>query len=542
MAATTASELFEYLEKNRNIVIDRREITSQSFGTIRRNIRRIVVSLNDSDDEEALRLARELRTVLSEWLTVPVPFDNLIEESLVSIMGDPDAIQARWGKDIREYYELCRNAAKDVLLEENPVRAQLRFVLMDLMAHRQKFKIYCHRRSIDHYQTILAEQCLDILPAETFLNTLKSYRETPPIDVLIKMGPLRVRGWGSAPDALVSSPRFCNLIQIVWAGCNDDADFGYDPVANASTPVSDGAVGTDAIRQNVYSHLNIKTIISRYGDDRSALNSTDNDLDELQIFRNLEQTAERRPATLVHVEGIHGIFYPPHSRVLSFDCDTAAQSPVMLRIPGDSLLDGMYVIVPVVDDVDLGGLQAKHGHFSEIWKGRLKELYTAAPDKLIARLRTAGLDLVNLSAAIRHWYSPPSTVIHAPQQVKHFEILINVLGVDHQVENGTARYMPPFWQIAWNEVRRSRGEAIQAGFQEQEIVEEQFIHVLSQLVPELRERACKSTGFNLAIPDQYGIRGTFNFLRIEEIESGFRVPSTYFRIIHDIRTVDQWRD
>jgi len=52
-----------------------------------------------------------------------------------------------------------------------------------------------------------------------------------PFEVLIKMGPLRSKGWGSAPDAIVSAPRFGTLVQIVWAGCADEDDFGYDPVA-----------------------------------------------------------------------------------------------------------------------------------------------------------------------------------------------------------------------------------------------------------------------------------------------------------------------
>jgi len=45
------------------------------------------------------------------------------------------------------------------------------------------------------------------------------------------VGPLRSKGWGSAPDAILSAPRFARLIQIVWSGCGDEEDFGYDPVA-----------------------------------------------------------------------------------------------------------------------------------------------------------------------------------------------------------------------------------------------------------------------------------------------------------------------
>lgn len=542
MTTATATEVLEFLESTKDIVIDRREIASASFGVIRRNIRRIVVNLSDSDDEEALRIARELRTTLSEWLTVPVAFDNSVSESLASVLGAPDAVQARWGKEIRSYYDLCRESAQDIQREENPVRIQLRTVTEELRAQQREFKIYCHPRSIDHYQALLVEAGCEQLATEIFICTLKAYNETSPFDVLIKVGPLRVRGWGSAPDALVSSPRFKKLVHMVWAGCSNDTDFGYDPVESMHGTLAKDGEESGHEGHSIHRKLNFNTHTSRYGEDPGADADSESNSDELRIFRNLEQSAESRPATLVQVEDSHGILYPPHSRVLSFDCDSTAQSPIMFRIPGDSLVEGMYAIVPDVDDIDLGGLQAERGHFSEIWKARLKALYSADPAKLMIRLRAEGLNLINLSSAIRHWCSPPTTVIHAPQQVKHFEILIKVLevGDDSAIRVGSRTL--PFWQVAWNEVRRSRGEAIQAGFQEQEIVEEELLNVLSQIVPDLRIKASEGAGFNIAIPPQHGIRGTFNFLRIEGIESGFRVPSNYFRVILDLRTVDQWRD
>ena len=70
----------------------------------------------------------------------------------------------------------------------------------------------------------------------------KDYREVEPFDVLVKVGPLRSKGWGSAPDATLSAPRFAKMVQIVWSGCGDEDDFGYDPAGiiagGASAPAS----------------------------------------------------------------------------------------------------------------------------------------------------------------------------------------------------------------------------------------------------------------------------------------------------------------
>jgi hypothetical protein len=159
---------------------------------------------------------------------------------------------------------------------------------------------------------------------------------------------------------------------------------------------------------------------------------------------------------------------------------------------------------------------------------------------LTNRLREAGLDLVHLEAAIRHWCRPPTAVIHAPQQMRHFEILVRVLGLgggNNHYFNGAAAW----WRSAWNEIRRSRGEAIQAGVHEQEIVDEQLLVILRSLLPQIREKASSNVGFHLQIPDGRDVQGAFLFFKVSGIEEGFLVPETELKKVCDLNTIEQWR-
>jgi hypothetical protein len=279
----------------------------------------------------------------------------------------------------------------------------------------------------------------------------------------------------------------------------------------------------------------------RSGQDTGALSGDTAEFDELQVFREMNQQRERRTATLVQVDGEHGILYPPHSLVLSFDSDPASQEPIDRRVLTETFVEGMYLIKPLVDDVDLGGMRAEHGRYSRIWKSRLELEWRANSAGLVARLRTAGLNLQDLGVAVQHWCKPPSTVIHAPQQMKHFEILLRVLGIDGDFTD-KPNPKAPLWKLAWNEIRRSRGEAIQFGVQEQEIVEEQLLNILRKLLPQIRECAKADDGFHLAIPSGNGITGDLLFFRASGIEEGFSVPEADLKIVRELSMVDQWRD
>ena len=480
---------------------------------------------------QTLDISDRLRALLSEWLTVPIPFDRSVRGAVSDVLGQAETVQGRWGADIRKLYETALRSADDISSAENPLREKLRSVLGELLAQEQTFKIYCHRRARPYFESILIFQGKSSLLENAFLHSVRDYRETEPFDVLIKIGPFRIRGWGSAPDALITAPRFGTIIQIVWAGCGDDPGFGYDPVS----PLAADDSSQPSRRPAEW----IKRV-TRIGEDPEAVVGYSSETDELMSFTAMNQPREKRPAKLLQIDGEHGILYPPHSRVLSFNPNPTASDPIGRRIPGETLVEGMFVIMPLIGNVDLGGVQAEHGYYSKLWKAKLdSEFLTDAPH-LIKRLREAGLNLVHLDAAIINWAKPPSTVIHAPQQRKHFEILLRVLGFHGDDNNGQLNNS--FWRLAWNEVRRSRGEAIQAGFQEQEIVEEQLIAILRKLLPGIREHALANNGFNLAIPDGNGIKGLVLFLRVCGIEEGFNVPGTELRVVRELSVIDQWRE
>ncbi|MGC3975908.1 MAG: hypothetical protein QM771_16225 [Nitrospira sp.] len=96
------------------------------------------------------------------------------------------------------------------------------------------------------------------------------------------------------------------------------------------------------------------------------------------------QSHEIRAATLVLLDEKYGILYPRHSQVLSFDPDPASPKPVGRRIPGETLVEGMFVIQSAVEDVDLGGVRAEHGHYSRIWRARLEQEWRHDAANLVA--------------------------------------------------------------------------------------------------------------------------------------------------------------
>lgn len=530
----TASQVFSFLEQHPICSIERREIHSHVFSVLRRSIRLIVLRLHEDGDDDAQETADPLRRLLSEWLTVPVPFDDALLES-VSALGDAGAVETRWGHEVRTAYDHACAAARLLHRTESPARNEVRDVARQLQGLGAAWRIYCHRRARPQFESIFADSPP---PAAAFLHSVKDYREVEPFDVLIKVGPLRSKGWGSAPDAILSAPRFAKMIQIVWSGCGDEDDFGYDPAriiggdaTQASRAAADGA-GSRVIRW--------RREVIRVGDTTDIAAATADD-DELKLFHALGRTAEVRRATLLEIDDEDGILYPPHSQVSTFDPTPHADEPIGYRLPGETLTEGMFLIWPLLGAANLGALRAREGRYSRIWKERLRDEMRRAPDDLLRRLRAAGIELRNLRSCVRQWCRPPSTVIHAPQQRRHFEILVQVLGIDHDAASATRTPRRPWWQYAWSEIGHTRGEAIQTGIQEHEIVDEQLFAILSDLLPEIRRRAAVESIFEFEIPDGRDLTGVVRFYRIRSLEDGFLVPDTMLKNICGLDTVEQWR-
>lgn len=533
----TSSRLFDFLEERSSCKVERYVIASEAFGDLRRSLRSMIVSLSENGERDATEMSDRLRSVLSEWLTVPVRFDNTVLLALQE-MGGPVAVESRFGRDIRSHYDDACRTAEELLSLENPLRATVATIIQALREKERSFRIYCHKRSREHFESLFAASVGAGLPETVFIHSVAEYRETDLFDVLVKVGPLRSRGWGSAPDALLTAPRFATLIQVVWSGCGDEPGFGYDPV---SVPVTEGDIPQDpgAVTDRYSPSLHLKWNVqeTRSRDNTIGRYRDLPDINEFDLFTKLAQPTDVQRATLVQVDEDHGILYPPHSRVVGWDTVT---NSVGYRLPGETLLQGMYLVLPVVDDARLAGLQAEDGRFSTIWKEKLRAEYRRDPSALVNRLRDAGLRLLQLRARIEHWCSPPSTVIHAPQTMHHFEILIRVLGLDFDANELGQRRRAAWWQFAWDEVRRARGEAIQTGFQEQQIVDEQVLAALRTLEADIRANGDRRT-FELAIPLNQTLRGVFRFYQVLAVEEGFQAPPGELKMLCELRRIDQWR-
>lgn len=535
----TASRLFDFIEARSSCAIERHEIGSAAFGDLRRSLRSMIVGFYESGDCEAKEIADRLRSVLSEWLTVPVRFNNAVLLALDQ-MGGPAAVELRWGRDIRFHYEDACRTAQELMGIENPVRATLVKIIRDLLANRRSFRILSHRRSREHFESLSDSSGVVPLPENVFIHSVVDYRESDLFDVLLKVGPLRSRGWGATPDAVLTAPRFHTLIQVVWSGCGDEPDFGYDPVS-AQNPENSSPPGKSAVtdRHNPMLQLNWEVRETRSRDNTVGRYSDIPDVNDLEVFTRLAQPTDLQRATLVQVDDAHGILYPPLSRVLSLDGDPLV---IDYRLPGETLQEGMFLILPVVDDPGLAGLQAEEGHFSRTWQEKLRAEYHRDPVGLANRLRDAGLGVQGLRSGIERWCKPPTTVIHAPQQMRHFEILISLLGVDFDAAAHANRHRAAWWQYAWDEVRRSRGEAIQMGFQEHQILDEQVLTAIKSLDAEIRDNMDKPS-FQLPIPENQGheIGGVFQFYKVMAIEEGFRVPPGELKMLCELDRIDQWR-
>jgi hypothetical protein len=270
-----------------------------------------------------------------------------------------------------------------------------------------------------------------------------------------------------------------------------------------------------------------------YGEEPSTRRQYDRQEDELHGFGEMSKRHGDRAAILVQVDDVNGILYPLYSRILSFNPTQSGEESIDLRVLEETLTEGMFIIMPIVGDVDLGGSRATHGHFSQLWITRLEQEFRTDGLALIMRLKNAGLDLMHLGSALKRWCRPPSTVIHAPKEKRDFQILWEVL----DIPGGRAAC-----QQAWDEVRRSRGEAIQTGFQEQDIIDEELRRILILLLPQIRERIVENIGFHLDIPDEFALRGYFLFLKIIGIEEGFQAPDNALKFVYELGYFDQWRN
>jgi hypothetical protein len=204
----------------------------------------------------------------------------------------------------------------------------------------------------------------------------------------------------------------------------------------------------------------------------------------------------------------------------------------------------MYLILPILLEEEVREHVAEDGHYSSIWKTALKAEMARNLNGLVIRLRHAGVNLLGLRSRLRHWCRSAGTVIPAPQQREHFRLLIDVLGVDEILASSTRHAAGrKGWMYAWNEIARSRGEAIQTGMLEHGAIDQELVRVLCQSESLALLRSCAhSNSFVLDLTEQTGIVQQVRFHKVITTEVGYCVPEGQLKQVLEIDAVAQWRE
>jgi hypothetical protein len=534
---TSITKLFEFFATQQLFTIDNHILEWPAFSVLRRSIRRIILALDESDLDEASELSGVLRATLSEWLTVPVAFDHATFAKLKTL-GTPVELGRRWGSEVRSWYEDALGALQALTEVENPLRARVRDTIRACHNEGKALRIYCHRRAIPHYVSLLDQAGEQSLSPQDFISSIATYRSTGIFHTMIKVGPLRSRGWGAVPDALITAPRFSHLSKFVWAGCLDDKDFGYDPVG-ALRPQQVDIQRRQSVEGPIAWH--------RSEDPRTvpAVGSTDEsvDIDDLVEISRRGPPQEYRRAVLVQIDEHHGILYPPLSRILSYDPQEKDQYAIAERLPGDSLNVGMYLILPIIEDEEVSSHVAEDGYYSRLWKALLRAEMARDVDSLVKRLKQAGIDLLRLRSRLDHWCKAVNTVIPAPQQREHFRILTEVLDFESRASSSSNPLRSgKSWLYAWNEIARSRGEAIQTGMSEHEAVDQELERILRERSTLMLVRGCTHLhSFVVKLEAHSALVGEVRFHKVQLTESGYSVPEGQLKQIIELDVVDQWR-
>jgi hypothetical protein len=539
----SASRIFDSLARNATVQAERHEVASGRFSTLRSRLRRMAHIWHEADDPDALETVGYIQRTLSEWLTVPIAFDEALTGKLEPL-GTPAFLERRWGEDMGNLCRGALDAATQLRGMANPLAVLVGERVCQLQADQVDFRVFCHRAAVPAFNHLIAAAGGAALPPEAFLHSWRDYRECAPFEALVKVGPLRAQGWGSVPDAIITAPRFTRLAQFVWSGCLDEAEFGYEPVISSATAGASSSRTEAMLSPPMAPALRWTRQVHRADDaDETTPVTPLPDDDEFRMFREFREThaRESRQAVLVQINDEHGILYPPTARVLCFDPVLPDAHCLGYRVVGDSLTETCFVIRPSLQTGGGETLQAQHGRFSQIWKSCLRRRLQENAGALIHDLDAAGLDLTWLSPALHNWAKPPTTVIHAPQQKRHFEILMRVLKADFASVAPMYFRDKPLWQFAWQEVCHSRGEAIHAGFVNQAQEEERLLEVLVSMVADIRGLAAAGTSFPLALPSGRAIAGTAFFDRVVAIEDGFRAPDQSMRVVHHLNEMEKWR-
>ena len=536
-----ATPVFEFISAVAVVDVRCIEVASPAFLSFRRCVRRLIELL--SEDAEDAQQADRLQLALLQWLSVPVPFSEY-DLTPISDLGARSAIRTRWGAEALDLFITASSAMAELLAAPNPLRESLNDELLNAAAEHDSILIYCHRTARAHFESLPGWADANELAKIGFIGSPRDYRSAEPCDALLKVGPLRSRGFSSVPASILNAPRFTHLVQIVWQGTPDEPGFGDDPVLRAVRSADHADVPTLQMTLASVDGIIVKRNSEVFGDKapRILANAPRGELvDDFAPERRVARAADGRRALLFHLGDGLACLQAPHADII---CVGREGAEAVVERPEPREIDARFthLVDPNLDNVDFGALRVAREEYAPKWKARLAEEYRRSPEQLTQTLLTRGIELDTLEWRLSDWIKPSTTVIHAPKSYRHFKILMDVLrmGVD---DNGAWNNRKIDWAVAaWAEVTRTRGKAIQHGAERHEIIAEELVTLLRNDWSLLAEKVTLGQSVKLPLPPGRTLSGVVHLHAIIEIEEGYRCPDSELGEIFPLERLLQWRE
>lgn len=540
MTNNTTSAVYEFLERALELDHVRIDVASPAFAVLRKNVRRLVEIV--SEDQASIASAEGMQYSLLQWLSVPMPFTEF-DLSPILALGTPGTVALRWGEDAHRCLVEASLAFAEIRTSENPLRVAVQDALLDAAASRNSLQIYCHRTARAHFESL--EHWKDIIDLATvdFLGSPRDYRASAPFDTLLKVGPLRTRGFSSIPGAVINAPRFRKLIQVAWLGTPDQPGFGVDPIIERWECHEEGTVAREAPDHESRSIVAYTRQTLVVGDTRMRSLTDFTDVDDFSAERGSRsaRAGTLRKAMLLYLGNGLGCLQAPHADIICLHREGAKVTAS--RTEPTNIDDRItHLVDPALQQVDLGTVQSSHGRFAPQWKARLREEYYRNPIALLDGLRRGGIALVNLDSRVREWLELSGSVIHSPQQRRHFEILIHVLGIEGDPISYPRGRRLSWSAAAWTEIAHSRGVAIQHGAERNEIITEELEILLNNEGTTFADQVKPGESFTWQIPSGRSLTGHIRLHAIHEVEDGYRCPEQILKTIEPIEKLLPWRE
>jgi hypothetical protein len=528
-----ATSLFDTYLADRRIIV-RRELEFPPVAEFRKSLIGIFQQLDRADERQG-DIAVRIWSIISRLMTSTAAFDRMLPDATECIFISPKSVKENWGHEIWANYDRAVSIAYSLVGVANPLAQKMTESVQELIKESRSFAIYCPKVEIPELQRSLAEAELDPSGVKV-VSTVVDYRELGVVDTIIKVGPMRTQGRARTTDSLLTSPKCNSIIQLTWEKAPDEPSHGYDPIVPVSREHA-GRINSALVDWQV----NVEPVVIEWPHLIPAPTTEASGLqlsDDLSLLSGASK--EFRSAVLLTLDSEYGMLCAPATRMVVYHLGQEGELCADVRSAA-AIEPGSYIAVAgnYANDTLPDG-QVGADNYSHVWKKKLSEAAESAPLGFFQKLEQAGLDLVGLRSAVKHWMQPTSTVIHAPQQRRHFEILCRVLDLTYTVNHRGVSM--PFWRAAWAEISVSRGEAILEGMQNADKLESSMLAALRQLNGHIMSDIGQSKKFDVKIP--FGDEGGHIPLalhKVAEVESGYRAPDAELRKILQLEFIQQWQ-